>query len=77
MAIHHSILDQIDREIDLRADPDHNLQHLRHLLEGYRSRILGESDCPYSPGSARGLSWIRGWTIAGVDQRAAEFDKRL
>jgi ribosome modulation factor len=73
--LHEEIAKQISRELHgpdsgrwtSERPGDAAVQHLKHYIEGYRSRIFGLSDCPYSPGSARGLSWLRGWTIAGID----------
>jgi ribosome modulation factor len=46
--------------------------HMEHLLEGYRARIAWgrDADCPYSPGSARAKSWLRGVELAVADQEA-------
>ena len=63
------LLDQIDGQLDYSCHLDSNIQHLRHMLEGYRAHIRGVDDaegCPYSPGSARAYSWNLGveWAIA-------------
>jgi len=67
------ILEQIDKELDVYPDIELAAEHLRHLFEGYRARILDENDCPYTPGTRDHVSWVRGWSIAGADVRAAQF----
>jgi len=46
-----------------------SLHHLRHFLEGYRSRALQYAVHPYAIGTARFVSWMRGWIVAGIDER--------
>jgi len=65
------IIEQIDKELDVYADAESTVEHLRHLFEGYRARVLGEDECPYAPGTHNHVSWVRGWAIAGIDERAA------
>lgn len=69
------VLGQIDACLDGSCHPDSNLQHLRHLLEGYRAFILNldrEEGCPYSPDSARANSWQLGSAWAAADLDAAQ-----
>jgi len=66
-----STLADIDAEIDPKAQPDSNLQHIRHMFEGYRARTSGDDCNPYSPGSARAYSWMKGWTLADKDFETA------
>ncbi len=55
-------LEKIDSEIDHSCHPDSNLQHIRHMFEGYRDWVLHREECdsPYSRGSARDYSWSLG-----------------
>jgi len=48
---------------------DCELQHLKHTFEGYQACVRGggEADCPYSPGSAREVSWTEGVLLAKLD----------
>jgi ribosome modulation factor len=71
------ILEQIDKELDVYPDVESSVEHLRHIFEGYRARILDEDECPYTPGTRNHISWVRGWAIAGADARTVELhDKR-
>lgn len=58
---------EIGLQLDATCSADANLQHLLHMFEGYRDRIKGDTDCPYTPGSAREYSWARGQEIASKD----------
>lgn len=49
---------------------DSQLQHMKHKFEGYRANIMGEYDCPFSPGSARAYSWNEGFKQATDDKPA-------
>jgi ribosome modulation factor len=46
-----------------------NLQHLKHVFEGYKSFVVGvdRKDCPYSPGGIRMTSWLIGFDRADHD----------
>lgn len=55
-------------EVDKTAPDWANVEHLRHVFEGYRTIVLGgDESCPYSPGSARNLSWKIGEEQARKD----------
>jgi len=49
---------------------DSQLQHTKHKFAGYRANIVGDDDCPFSPGSARASSWNEGWKQAQADKPA-------
>lgn len=50
-----------------KLDSEH--QHLKHEYEGYRAYTRGEEpNCPYSPGSARAVSWQEGYLLACADE---------
>lgn len=72
-----NIADHIDGllpEIREHWDRDNDgcsLIHLQQLLLGYRMIVLGVDDCPYSPGSARAVSWEMGAEMAARDIRKA------
>jgi len=57
---------------------DSKLQHLIHILIGYREYIMtfGEDTQPYSPGSARDVSWRHGRELAAVDLQKRETNRR-
>jgi hypothetical protein len=57
---------------------DSKLQHLIHILIGYREYIMtfGEDTQPYSPGSARDNSWRHGRDLAEVDLQKRETNRR-
>ncbi len=56
---------------DLGASPDANLHHFVHLFEGYRATVVEQPpfspDNPYSPGSARWVSFQQGAALAMKD----------
>lgn len=60
--------DQIDPQCSVGANLDHTL----YVFEGYRTCVLGDEDyyeeySPYSPGSARDVSWKIGYKQAMKD----------
>lgn len=67
-------------EYDPGASHDANCQHMRYMLEGYRAAVLNPSTDylnvsfmrPYSPGSARDISWSTGCKQALIDLRVLE-----
>lgn len=67
------VWDEIQGEMGMEVHADSAIQHLAHLLEGYRERILSgkpmseKPEPPYSPGSARGNSWDAGVEMAKRD----------
>lgn len=69
-----TVLDEIRNETDLDAHPDSNIQHFIHMMEGYRSRIREgrKWKCPYSPGSARKISFCVGVDMAVRDLRGGD-----
>lgn len=44
-----------------------NLDHILYTFEGYRAYIIGDREPPYSPGSARDVSWKTGYEQAKQD----------
>lgn len=65
------VWDEIQEQMGFEVHADSAIQHLAHLLEGYRERILSEKpESPYSPGSARRYSWDVGVTMAERDLAA-------
>ncbi len=62
------ILDDVSKQIDLSCHPDSNVQHLKHLLVGYRDFIINGSErSEYCSGSARDVSWHIGADMAKHD----------
>ena len=62
------IYDEIREQMSLDSNADSNLQHIAHMLEGYRERILNDDPvCPYSIGSARYWSFKTGVQMAVGD----------
>ena len=53
---------------DPTCSVDSNLQHLIHLIAGYRAFITNDEELrPYSPGSARQVSFEEGIKMAKAD----------
>lgn len=48
------------------ANTDSQLQHMTHMLDGYRGFVTGECN-PFSSNSASGNSWQDGWDQAKND----------
>jgi hypothetical protein len=66
------MLKEIKEHLDLTCSADANLQHLMHVFEGYRACLAYQKNKeietePYSPGSARELSFKAGWKLATKD----------
>ena len=59
---------EIQEQMAFEGNVDSNLQHVAHMLEGYRERILRDKpECPYSPGSAQYWSFKTGVQMAIQD----------
>lgn len=64
-------VDVVDALYDRECGLDANFQHLRHWTEGYIAAVRGVPDPPYSPGSAREVSWSMGVEQATRDRKAS------
>lgn len=53
---------------DPKCGADANCQHILHVFEGYCAEATnGHPENPYSPGSARYISWEHGQNLAFGD----------
>lgn len=59
-------------EIDPHCFVSDNLDHILYTFEGYRSYVMGNREPPYSPGSARDVSWKIGYEKAKKDLGATK-----
>lgn len=62
----------IKEQIDTTCHPDSNLQHMRHMFEGYRAFMLSNNGVevetqPYSPDGPRDVSFRCGWKFGEKD----------
>ena len=56
----------MDDVVDKLSKTDSELQHMKHMYEGYRGFVCGEPN-PLDEGSARSMSWWEGWQDAQQD----------
>jgi hypothetical protein len=62
------LINRLKEELDSSCSDDSNLQHMMHMFAGYRAVITNDEEInPYSPGSARAVSYDAGRKLAEED----------
>lgn len=56
-------------EYDKDCSADSNCMHMMYMLEGYRAYHLNDDSSPYSPDSAKDVSWKIGYNQAKKDSK--------